>query len=134
MTAAPDSSVLVPALLAPHPLHALARSAMSRAVAVPSHVLLESFSVLTRLPVPYRISARDAAAALSALALPVLAVDGAAQLSLVRSAGDLGLNGGAIHDALVALTAREHGLTLVTADRRAVRAYAALDVRYELVS
>ncbi len=46
----------------------------------------------------------------------------------------LGIGGGAVYDALVGATAREHGLTLMTRDRRALETYRALDVRVELVS
>jgi predicted nucleic acid-binding protein len=43
------------------------------------------------------------------------------------------VTGGAAYDALVGLTAKVAGATLLTRDRRAVRTYELLDVDYELV-
>jgi predicted nucleic acid-binding protein len=45
-----------------------------------------------------------------------------------------GIAGGAVYDALVGATAREHGLALATRDRRALDTYRALDVRLEVVA
>jgi predicted nucleic acid-binding protein len=45
----------------------------------------------------------------------------------------LGLAGGAVYDGLVAATAREHRLPLITCDRRAESTYRALGVNYELL-
>jgi predicted nucleic acid-binding protein len=45
-----------------------------------------------------------------------------------------GISGGATYDALVALTAAEHELELVTRDRRAEVTYRRLGVRYRLVA
>ena len=41
--------------------------------------------------------------------------------------------GGAIYDALIAWTAKRAGATLLTRDRRAVRVYEAVGVRFDLV-
>lgn len=62
MTLACDTSVLVPALVAWHSEHRETRSAVEELDAVPAHVLLETFSVLTRLPSPHRFTAADAGA------------------------------------------------------------------------
>ena len=45
------------------------------------------------------------------------------QRGLVRTLARAGRIGGAVYDALVALTARVAGATLVTADRRAMAVY-----------
>ena len=58
-----DTSVLVPALLSWHPAHEECRAAVVEVAVLPSHVFLETYSVLTRLPAPHRVAARDAAAA-----------------------------------------------------------------------
>ena len=52
--------------------------------------------------------------------------DGATRLPAPR--GRRGLRGGALYDALIAATAREHGATLLSADRRAREAYEAIGV------
>lgn len=60
-----DSSVIVAALLSWHESHARAADALDRAlgakegVIIPAHALVESYSVLTRLPAPHRLSAAD---------------------------------------------------------------------------
>ena len=57
-----------------------------------------------------------------------LALDGDGQRACLRRAVDAGLHGGALYDALSAATAREHGATLLSADRRAREAYEAMGV------
>jgi hypothetical protein len=53
------------------------------------------------------------------------------QRALVRRLTGLGRTGGAVYDALVGLTVKLAGATLVTADRRAVPIYEALGVSYD---
>lgn len=53
-------------------------------------------------------------------------------LRLLAELTAAGLGGGAVYDAVVAATARDHGATLLSRDRRAARVYDALGVRYEL--
>ena len=57
----------------------------------------------------------------------------AAAAELLARLGTLGIAGGAVYDALVGAAAVEHGLTLMTRDRRAVDTYRRLDVRLVLV-
>jgi toxin FitB len=59
---------------------------------------------------------------------PWLALDAAGQHSCLRRAVAEGLSGGAVYDALIAATAREHGAKLLSADRRARDAYEAMGV------
>ena len=51
----------------------------------------------------------------------------------MRRLATLGRAGGAVYDAIIGLTARRAGTTLVTADRRAVPVYEALGVPFELL-
>jgi len=55
-------------------------------------------------------------------------------MSLFAELTAIGIAGGAVYDALVGASAREHGLALATRDRRALATYRALDVRVELLS
>ena len=59
-----DSNVVIAALLSWHQHHEQAlralQEALNNSAVVPVHVILESFSVLTRLPSPHRLSAQDA--------------------------------------------------------------------------
>jgi predicted nucleic acid-binding protein len=124
-----DTSVLVPALVAWHPAHERARAAMLDGVAaIPGHVLLECYSVLTRLPVPHRLTPTVAHRALAAMTHPVIELPADRHLEVVRVLAERDIRGGAVYDALVAATARHHGLELVSLDRRAAATYDALGV------
>jgi len=132
--AACDTSLLVPALLSWHPAHAECRELLATEVGhVPAHVLLECFSVMTRLPAPHRVATGDAASVLGALSLTPVVLPASHHLRLVAALAAQGLRGGAIYDALVASTAAHHGLRLVTRDRRATATYDAVGVTYTIV-
>lgn len=124
-----DTSVLIPALVSWHPDHERARQFLATAVtALPAHVILECYSVLTQLPSGHRISAEQAATAIAHLSLPVLSLPDSALGTLVAEFARHGIRGGASYDGLVAVTAREHGAVLHSADVRAGHAYRALGV------
>ncbi len=126
-----DTSVAVPALLSWHEAHDRARLAAKDAP-IPSHALLETYSVLTRLPQP--LSAGDAARLLGLTFTPdrILSPPRRIQRSVVATCAEAGLTGGAVYDAFIGLTAQHHGLTLLTRDRRATRTYLALGVEFVL--
>jgi len=129
-----DTSVVVAALLLDHAQHELARLVFDSAPAIPAHVALESYSVLTRLPLPGRISPADAAHLLDrAFGGRFVALSGAEQEVLLADLPRLGIAGGAVYDALVAATALKHKLTLHSLDRRAAGTYDAIGVDYELL-
>jgi predicted nucleic acid-binding protein len=125
MTAAsPDTSVVVAGLVSWHPDHEIARAVLAKRPPVIAHVLVESYSVLTRLPPPRRLSARVAWAALDR-AFPSLpsGLPPAKTRALLRTLAAGGIAGGSIYDAIVAATAIHAGLRLVTLDRRAHPTY-----------
>lgn len=130
-----DTSVAVALALADHQHHAAASDAVAgRRLGLAGHAAFETFSVLTRLPPPARRTPGTVARLLRA-SFPetrFLSVDGAAAL-LTRLDLD-GIAGGSVYDALVAATAAEHGLILVTRDRRALATYRALDVKVEVLA
>lgn len=133
MTAA-DTSVVVAGLLLDHAQHEQARPVFDLAPAVPAHVAFESYSVLTRLPTPGRLSPAAAAQLLlRAFGGRFIALSGAEQEALLAGLPDLGIAGGAVYDALVAATALKHELTLHSLDRRAAGTYEAIGVDYELI-
>lgn len=133
MTPTCDTSVLVPALLEWHPAHEESRASLAAVGAVPAHVLLECFSVLTRLPAPHRLSAADAGALASALPWDVLMLTPAAHRTLLSSLGPAKVRGGAVYDALIAATARAHELELLTRDTRARPTYDAMGVAFRML-
>ena len=126
---------MIAALSAWHEEHDAAAGGLEAVSALPAHVMLEAYSVLTRLPgglaVPaavasevlgerfpgelFRLSARERAA------LPV---------TLAKA----GVAGGASYDGLVALEAVAHGQELLTLDSRAQDVYRRLGAGFAVIS
>jgi len=129
-----DTSAAIPFLDAASPDHPQVRTMLAgRTLGLAGHAELETFSVLTRLPPPKRVTAR-AASLLLDRAFPATRHLGAEVAATLRHEFlALGIDGGAVYDGLVGAAAREHELTLVTMDRRAERTYRAMGVRYVLV-
>lgn len=130
-----DSSIAIAAILADHEAHDVAEDALSRSEMTIAHVAAETYSVLTRLPVPRRLDAAGAAAIIDARlprARVTLDADGHALAPKRLAAARV--SGGATYDGLIALTALEHDLELLTRDRRAERSYRALGVHFQLLA
>jgi predicted nucleic acid-binding protein len=121
---AADTSVAVAAFASWHESHEQARSALRDEVVLVAHCALETYSVLTRLPPPHR-AARELVQEFlgTQFTEPYLVLDAGAQRSLTARLVELGIDGGAVYDALVALTASAAGATLISADRRAADTY-----------
>lgn len=132
MTITCDTSVLVPALASWHVAHASSRAALGEVRVIGAHVLLETYSVLTRLPGRQRIDARQAGAVVEALDWEVVSLAGPQHRALIADLARSGVSGGAVYDALVGATAAAHSLTLLTRDRRAQRTYDALGIPYAM--
>jgi predicted nucleic acid-binding protein len=100
-----------------------------------AHVAFETVSALSLMPEPYRVAPRVVQEAIERVYPDAwLALDADAQRAALTCAVEAGLRGGALCDALVAATASAHGATLVSADRRASRAYRAIGVEVALVA
>ena len=129
-----DTSVVVAAFASWHEGHLRAVEALARKPRVPVHVLIETYSVLTRLPPPHRAPVDVVTDFLSQRfrAAP-LTLPGRAHVQLLEMAAREGLAGGAIYDALIATTARHAGATLLTRDRRARAVYEQVGVRHEFL-
>jgi predicted nucleic acid-binding protein len=129
-----DTSVAVALVTAGHEHHQATRKAIGdRSCGLSGHAAFETFSVLTRLPPPNRVTPA-AVARLMAHNFPgslFLSARGAQRLH--ARLVSLGIAGGAVYDALVAAAAAEHGITLATRDRRAADTYRALDIDFELI-
>jgi predicted nucleic acid-binding protein len=129
-----DSSVTIPALRKDHPAHKSAAEALAACGATIAHVAVETYSVLTRLPPPHQADATDTATALGArLPASYATLDAADYASAPSRLAAADISGGATYDGLIALTALEHDLELVSRDARAVRTYRALGVRFTVV-
>jgi predicted nucleic acid-binding protein len=129
-----DTSVVVAAFASWHEAHEEARAAVARVDRLAAHVLIETFSVLTRLPPPNRAPANVVHAFLTRQFNQVPLILGAkAHKRLLDDSLRLEITGGAIYDALIAATARSAGATLLTRDERALRTYEAMAIEVEIV-
>ena len=97
------------------------------------HAEFEVYSVLTRMPPPLRVTAAVASKLLAEVFPATRHLGAAAAAGLRGELAALGIAGGAVYDGLVAAAAREHGLTLLTKDRRAERTYRLLGVSYRML-
>lgn len=135
MTIAVDTSVAVPLLVRSHHDHAsVARWWNGQEVALSGHALAETYSVLTRLPGDARLAAADAALLLRTRFTAPLTLSSSQAQALPDTLSRLGIAGGAVYDALVALAAKEHGAALATRDARARGTYDAVGVKVIVVA
>lgn len=135
MTTAVDTSVAVPLLVRSHRHHAqVVRWWNGQELALSGHALPETYSVLTRLPGDARLSAEDAARLLDARFATPLTLSAPCARKVHAVLGRLGIAGGAVYDGLVALAAKEHGLSLATRDARARGTYDAVGVTVIIVA
>ncbi|MDZ7779907.1 MAG: type II toxin-antitoxin system VapC family toxin [Gemmatimonadota bacterium] len=129
-----DTSVVVALFASWHEAHESAREAVPGEAHLPAHVLLESYSVLTRLPPPHRAPAAVVEAFLGDRFEPeLLILPGSDYRSLLRSSLGRGISGGSVYDALIGATAKRAGAVLLTRDGRAVSTYEAVGVDFRIL-
>ncbi|MGH3665844.1 MAG: PIN domain-containing protein [Egibacteraceae bacterium] len=129
-----DTSVVVAALAAWHEGHTTSRETVQRRPRLIAHVALETYSVLTRLPPPHRVSpAVVHAYLLRQFPEPWLTLAAEEHRSLLDTLHRRGVGGGAVYDALVAATAVAAGATLLTRDVRARPVYALLNADVQVL-
>jgi predicted nucleic acid-binding protein len=130
-----DTSIAVALTVADHAHHETTFQALgSRRLGLAGHAAFETFSVLTRLPPPLRRTPATVARLLAANFPHSRFLSADAAAALLSELPTLGIAGGAVYDALVGASAKEHGSLLATRDQRALETYRALDVRLELLS
>jgi predicted nucleic acid-binding protein len=130
-----DTSVAVALLVADHQHHSATLEALGRReLGLSGLAAFETYSVLTRLPSPARRTPAAVTRLLTANFPHTRFLSPGAADALLGTVAGLGIAGGAVYDALVGATAREHGFTLVTRDRRALDVYRALGVEVEVLS
>ena len=135
MTVAVDTSVAVPLLVRSHQHHGeVVRWWDGQELALSGHALAETYSVLTRLPGDARLGADDAARLLDARFTTPLVLTGGHARKVHATLSRIGVAGGAVYDALVALAAKEHGAPLATRDARARGTYNAVGVKVIVVT
>jgi predicted nucleic acid-binding protein len=123
-----DSSVIIAAAATWHVEHERAIDALaSEPVALIAHVAYETTAAMSRMPHGHRLAPAVVLEWLDRwFAGDWLALPAAAAQAALHTAVRAGIRGGALYDALIAATAAHHGHVLLSADRRAARAYAAL--------
>ncbi|MCP9489287.1 MAG: PIN domain-containing protein [Solirubrobacteraceae bacterium MAG38_C4-C5] len=120
-----DTSVVVASFGAWHEHHEVARTTLGERPHLAAHTALEAYSVLTRLPEPFRASPATVVEFLRrTFTTPRLTLPEEAQASVPARLSEQGVSGGAVYDGLIALTARAAGAQLLTLDRRALTTYA----------
>jgi predicted nucleic acid-binding protein len=136
-----DSSVIVAGLLTWHQHHEDALQALEevcaedRAVILPLPVLLEAYSVMTRLPAPHRLSPNHALGLLEDSPLKSCSLVGLPSeegWTFVRSLALQGIAGGRAYDALVAACAKRGGARHILTINR--RHFEGLDPEIEVLS
>jgi predicted nucleic acid-binding protein len=127
----PDSSVVIAAFATWNRHHEAAVAALAENDVrdLLAHAELESYSVLTRLPEPFRAEPALVAEYLHTdypgkrMVLPE-----PERRKFVKRLASLSIAGGSVYDALVAATAVQHGHALLSCDQRASSVYSRLDV------
>ncbi len=129
-----DTSVLVAAFASWHESHAAAHEAL-RGARLVAHSVVETYSVLTRLPPPHRVVPGLAADFLRRAATDApLTLPAEEVTELPHLLSSRGISGGAAYDALIAVTAQRHGAELFSLDARAAATYRAVGAAHRLLT
>lgn len=129
-----DTSVAIALVIEDHDHHDRVLEALGRRrLGLAGHASFETYSILTRLPPPARLTPLAAGRAIEANFPETRFLGEAPAADLLASLARLGVAGGSVYDALVGGAAKEHGIRLGTRDRRAIDVYRALDVEVELI-
>jgi predicted nucleic acid-binding protein len=134
-----DSSVLVAGLLSWHEQHETALQRIDHLLetghelVLPLHSLVETYSVLTRLPPPHRLSPLAAVQLLEAqrTSFRLVGLSNGDGWDFIRSLGHRGIHGGRTYDALIAASARKGGADRILTFNS--RHFETLDTELEVV-
>ena len=128
MAVALDTSVVVAALLSWHEEHDWARSTLEDLLAgeqeilLPTRVVVEAYSVMTRLPSPHRLAPRDARQLLDESfrsSSRLIGLTPEQLWQLLESLADRRVAGGAAYDAeIIECAAKGRARVVVTLNRR----------------
>jgi len=125
--------VLLSVLASWHPRRDDVRRVIQPPVPTVGHCVVEVYSVLTRLPEPFRVAGAVAAQALDMLLGEVIVLEPAELGTLPGILAAYGVTGGATYDGLIAATVAAHGGRLLTLDARAAGTYRACGATFELL-
>jgi predicted nucleic acid-binding protein len=116
MKALLDTSVLVAALVEPHPEHLRALPWLAKAksrsteLVISSHTIAELYAVLSTLPVSPRITPGFAWRLIHESIEPhvsIVSLTSSEYIATVRHLSEIGLSGGAVYDALIVKAAQK---------------------------
>jgi hypothetical protein len=126
---------VIAALSSWHEQHEAAAHALRAVAAIPAHVVVEAYSILTRLPSGLAVPAAAAASVLTRrFPHAPLRLDATRREAVVETLAGAGVSGGATYDGLVALEANAHGRKLITLDQRAQSTYRRLGVAFSVIA
>jgi len=121
-------------VLPTHAHHAAVLAAVSgEQLGLAGHAVFETYSVLTRLPAPQRLSGALAARVIHHNFPHTQQLAGTRGSDLLTDFAAAGITGAAVYDGLIGACAAQSGSTLVSCDRRAMPTYGALGVDVLLV-
>lgn len=130
-----DTSVAVPLLVQTHEAHPrVVEWWQGRPVALSGHALVETYSVLTRLPGDIRLAPADAARLLVERFETPLLLKSVDARRLPNILAGLNIAGAAAYDAIVALAAASNQYVLATRDGRARSTYEAVGAEVDVVA
>jgi hypothetical protein len=97
-----------------------------------AHAAVESYSVLTRLPPPHRASPDIVHAFITGrFTEPFLILSETGYRELLAAVAARRILGGPAYDALIAFTAAEHNVTVMSLDQRAAATYETVGAQVE---
>ena len=114
-----DTSVLIAASLKTHPRHDESLAAVFRAnkrsACVSVHTLSELYSVLTRMPLPFRLPAEAALFVVTQVQeqMTMVTLSAREQYKVIRDLAERNLTGGLVHDAAILQCGRKAKATKV---------------------
>lgn len=101
---------------------------------LPAQVAVETYSVLTRLPPPHRAEPALVQGFLAEqFPSPLLTLSPGGHRDILARLASANMGGGSVYDAVVAATALESKVVLVTRDRRALPVYELIGVEFDLI-
>jgi len=128
-----DTSCAIALLSPDHDAHqAVEDECDGKTLGLAGHALFETLAVLTRMP-PIKVALADAVALVEDNFPSSVWLSAAAVAASPKKLMESGVSGGRIYDALVGMAAAEHGVVLLTLDRRAKPTYEAIGAPFRLL-
>lgn len=129
-----DTSVTVAASTATLAAHDIAyRTIEGHELRLVDHVLVETYSVLTRLPAIKPEPGLAAELLRRRFTATPLSLPARQRATLIDRFAMAGVAGGAVYDGLIAATAAHHDAVILSLDHRAARTYEVLGARFRLL-